>query len=207
MADNKLISIAATEIHPRWGHLTYAALGIAIAALVFLGWLVHCHSPGENIAPVNVWVPAKVAKQVADVPKVSTPIKGGAIKTYPASVKNGLKLPPAIKDDPAQQVVAATHVNADDHPATVTTTVNTETGETETIVRREPLPWMAWSDRGGVGVYAGIKNGAPAVRLQAHQELFTVKAVHFGAVASIDQQMSGPISADYFVGVGAEYRW
>lgn len=120
-------------------------------------------------------------------------------------MKGALKLPPAIKDDPLQQVIAATHVAADEHPQTVTTTINTDTGETETIIRKEPLPWVAWSDRGGVAMYAGLKSGSPTVRLQVHQELFSIKAVHFGAVASLDQSQNG--NQDSFIGIGAEYRW
>lgn len=194
-------------LHPVFHGLSYTALGIALAGAIFIGWLVHYHSGDEKNAPVGVWQPAQPSKHVANVPKVDTLIKGGKIKTYPPAVKDGLKLPPVIRDDPAQQVVASTSVKSDDHPQTVTTTVNTDTGETETIIRREPLPWLAWSDRGGAGMYAGIKNGIPSVRLQAHQELFAVKAVHFGAMASVDQPINGPISADYFIGVGAEYRW
>jgi hypothetical protein len=73
-------------------------------------------------------------------------------------------------------------------------------------VRTDPLPWFAMSSRGGVGMYAGIKNGEPAVRLQARQELFSVKALRFEGIATIDQPISGP-GTDYFVGLGAEYRW
>jgi len=31
--------------------------------------------------------------------------------------------------------------------------------------------------------------------------------VHVGAIASVDQAVQGPLQADYYVGVGAWYRW
>lgn len=202
-----LIDKLKSPLSPMWRIPAYLMLGAAVAAAIFSGWLNHYRSVGVENAPVAVWRVARPSGPVAGVPKVKTAVKGGAIKTYPASVKNNLRLPPVIRDDPAQQVVAATTAQPDDHPQTVTTTVNTDTGETETIIRREPLPWLAWSDRGGAAMYAGIKNGEPTIRMHLHQELFSVKAVHFGAVASVDQPINGPIGADYFIGIGGEYRW
>lgn len=189
-----------------WCVPLYATIGMLAGILLFLSWWHHASQPSEA-APVNVWTSARKSDPVKEVEKHPVVIKTGKIKTYPPAVKDGLKLPPAVQDDPHQQVIEATHVAPDDHATTVTTIVDTETGETNTITRREPLPWLAWSDRGSVGLYAGLKNGDPATRLQAHQELFSVKAVRFGVVASVDQPMSGPIGPDYFVGVGAEYRW
>lgn len=191
-------------IHPTLVQLLIAALVLACA---FFWWRDHNAQQQSN--EVGKTVMAIAAKEVANVPKVDVEIKK-PVKVYKggAALKEGIKLPPEVIKDDAQQVIASSKIDGrDDHPKTVTTVINTETGESQTFVRTDPLPWLAWSDRGSVGMYAGLKNGTPAVRLQAHQELFTVKAIHFGAVASIDQPVSGPISADYFVGVGAEYRW
>lgn len=183
----------------------YLALGIALAATFVVFWLSWWN---EQPAPaVNVWHPATKSKEVAKIPKVETKIKPGTVKTYPASVKNGLKLPPEILDDPNAHVIDSTHVAPDDHPHTITTIIDAETGETKTIERADPLPWFALSNKGSAGMYYGIKNGTPAVRLQAKQEFFTVKAIHFEAIASVDQPTSGPIAADYFIGVGANIRW
>lgn len=103
------ISFLKAQLSPHWRIPTYSALGMAIAAAILIGWLVHTPWGAENNAPVNVWKKAKPAKQIADVPKVDAPIKSGTVKVYPASVKNALKLPPAIRDNPVQQVVAPTH--------------------------------------------------------------------------------------------------
>lgn len=182
-------------------------LAVLAMACAYFWWQSHLANRQQN--EVGKTVIATQAKEVANVPKVDVKIKA-PIKVYKggASLKEGIKLPPEVVQDDAQQVIASSKIDGlDDHPKTVTTVIDTETGESQTYMRTDPLPWLAWSDRGSVGMYAGLKNGTPAVRLQAHQELFTVKAIHFGAVASVDQPISGPISADYFVGVGAEYRW
>lgn len=182
-------------------------LGLLIVALVLIGWAYYTINTPE-LPPVNVSIPATPAPEVKLVPKVSVAIKK-PVKVYAggAALKNGLRLPEFVVLDPTKEVIASSQVKSDDHPQTITTVINTDTGESETYVKRDPLPWLAWSDRGSVGMYAGVKNGEPTVRLQAHQELFTVKAIRFGAVASIDQPFSGPVGTDYFIGLGAEYRW
>lgn len=185
----------------------YALIAVLVGAFTYLWWQYHLNQQSQN--EVGKTVIATPAKEVANVPKVDVEVKK-PVKVYKggASLKEGIKLPAEVVKDDAQQVISSSKIDGrDDHPKTVTTVINTETGESETFVRTDPLPWLAWSDRGGIGAYAGFKNGEPTVRLQAHQELFTVKALHFGAIASIDQPISGPISADYFIGLGAEYRW
>lgn len=185
----------------------YAVLGCLVVIAAML-WIRNWQMESEQ-NQVGQTVIARPADEVRYVPKVDVQVKA-PVKVYKggAALKNGLKLPKDVVDAPAAEVIASSKIDGrDDHPKTVTTIINTETGESETYVRTDPLPWFAMSSRGGVGMYAGFKNGNPAVRLQAEQEIFTVKALHFKGVASIDQQTGGPISADYFVGVGAEYRW
>lgn len=181
---------------------------VAVAlAVVLIGWANYTINTPDK-PPVNVSVPATPAPEVKLAPKIPVKVKK-PVKVYSggAALKDGLHLPAVVVDDQDKQVIASSQVKADDHPQTVTTLINTETGESETYVKRDPLPWIAWSDRGSVGMYAGIKSGEPTVRLQAHQELFTVKAIRFGAVASVDQPINGPAGTDYFVGVGLEYRF
>lgn len=196
-----------TQIGPEWLR-HYVPAVLILAAIIFLAlWLRNFMLEHEQ-SKVGTVVIATPAAEVKSVPKIDVQVKS-PVKVYKggSSLKDGLKLPTEIVHDDAQQVIASSQVKDDEHPHTITTTLNTETGESQTYVRTDPLPWFALSSRGGVGMYAGIKNGAPAVRLEARQELFSVKALHFGAVASVDQPISGPIAADYFVGLGAEYRW
>jgi hypothetical protein len=180
------------------------ALIVALALAVTVLLIRQSQDP---VPPVNLSVPAKPAPEVKHLPKVEKPIQAKTVKVYPAKVKKELKLPEIVQDDPVKEVVAASQVKADDHPQTVTTVVNTDTGDFETYVKRDPLPWLARSDRGEVGLALGFKNAEPAVRLEGRQEVFQVKAVHFGVTGSVDQQLNGAEKTDWFVGVGAWYRW
>lgn len=174
--------------------------------LIVLAYLVLHNLNGQpDKPPVGTHVIAMPAPPVKGIPKVSLTPKSGAVRVYESRAKIKLDLPAEIAKDDNQQVIESTQVKADDHPQTVTTIINAETGETQTLVRRDPLPWLAWDYRGSIGAYTGLKNGEPAVRVEAKQNLFQTKAVHVGVVASVDQRASG--QQDYFVGVGAEYRW
>lgn len=181
---------------------------ILLAVISAVLWLRNWRE--ESAAnQVGQTVVAARANEVRDVPKVEVEVKK-PVKVYNggAALKNGLKLPAPVAEDTSVEVLASSKIDGrDDHPKTITTTINKETGESETYVRTDPLPWFAMSSRGGVGMYGGLKNGEPAVRLEARQEIFTIKSLHFGAVASIDQPISGPVGRDYFIGLGAEYRW
>lgn len=185
-------------------HILLGVLLLILAALWLRNWSEE--SAADQVGQTIVATPAK---EVLDAPKVDVAVKK-PVKVYQggAALKDGLKLPRLAVEDPDVEVLASSKIDGrDDHPKTVTTVLNVETGESETYVRTDPLPWFAMSSRGGVGMYGGLKNGEPAVRLEARQELFTVKAIHFGAVATVDQPISGRAGTDYFIGLGAEYRW
>jgi hypothetical protein len=158
-------------------------------------------------APVGLNIPATPAPEVKKVEMVAKPIKSHTVKVYPAAVKNKIKLPEVVLDNPALEVIASSQVKADDHPQTITTLIDTDTGESQTFVKRDPLPWIAWDNRGEAGLYMGIKNSEPTVRLEAKQGLFQVKGLHFGVMGSVDQPLSGAQGTDYFVGAGAWARW
>jgi len=183
---------------------------IAFIAILLLS-ILHLFKldTSKHDTPVGVHVIATPAKQVEAIPKHQAVVKSGTVRVYESRAKIELKLPEAIKQDEAKQVLESTRVNADDHDQTITTVLDTETGDTQTLVRREPLPWIAWRNDGSAAAYAGIKNGEPTARLEVKQSLFSVKTIRFGAVATVDQPLgySARDSPDYFVGVGAEYRW
>lgn len=185
---------------------TRRAIGWAIFAVMIVGvtwslWL-SMSSPAINQA---VAVPATPAPEVKRETTAAVPIK--SIQAYTPKAKAKLKLPDLVVDNPDYHLVAASRVASSDHPTTVSTVVNSETGKVETYVKEEPLPWLAFDPHGEAGVYVGVKNGERAARLEVRQGIVQIKAVHLGALASIDQPLSGPIKADYFAGVGAWYRW
>lgn len=198
------------RILPAWaGTAVYSVLlGLASAVLVVgLWWLflrVSLPTP-----PVNLSVPAAPAREVKAAPKIPVAVKS-PVKVYAggAQLKTKLRLPQAVVDDGAKQVIAASKLRADDHPQTVTTLINTETGDSETYVRRDPLPWLAWDTRGEVGVYLGVNNGGPALRVEARQGMVQAKALHLGVIGSVEQPLGDTAGGTrYFVGAGVWAKW
>lgn len=175
---------------------------IVIVALVALGVVLYFHFKPEP-APTGVHLPAKDAPQVAREVRVEVPI-AAPIKVYRPEVKRKLKLPDAIQQNASQHVIASSRTVGDERPHTITTVIDANTGETTTLDRVEPLPWLAVSTKTEIGAFYGVKNGAPAFRIQAQQELLRVKALHLGAVASADVARG---DIDTFVGVGVWARW
>ncbi|MBI5917787.1 MAG: hypothetical protein HY849_00210 [Nitrosomonadales bacterium] len=187
----------------KWISAHLEALLILLLAGFVIAWLAHDHHPGDTGKTVE----ASSSTEVKHAPKIGIAIKS-PVKVYAggAGLKSKIELPPEVVQDDRQQVISSSKIEGD-QPHTITTVIDTDTGESRTFVRDDPLPWLAWEDHGGIGIYTGIRNGSPAIRLQAHQGIFRIKAVNVGVVASLDQLLKGPVSMDYFVGVGAEYRW
>lgn len=174
---------------------TQAEIAI-IAALLAVIWYLSL--PSDQ--PVNEWHPATPAPQVA--PLAKEPAKVPQVYVYPKKAKESLNLPQPIKDDPTKQVIEATRVQCDEHPQTVTTIVDTTTGKTETLVRVEPLPWLAAEQHGSIGVGYGLTSGLMrGWALNAHEDLLQIKALHFGVDGSV---FTG---GAYFAGIGVAYHW
>ncbi len=149
---------------------------------------------------------AEVSPVVKRAPVVPVKIKA-PVKTYQGKTKANLKLPASIQADDNQQVIAASRVPADLRPQTVSTVVNTETGQVQTFTKTEPYPWFAVETRGEIRVAYGYKYSAathaaaPVVRLQAGYDVVRIKALTAGVLATLDND------GDAFVGVGVAYRW
>ena len=176
------------------------ASALAIVCLLLAGWIVWMHyfKPVERAGEVKE---AKAAPEVAAVPREA--IKPPQVKVYAGgkAVKQKLSLPQAVIDAESQRVLASSKIAASEHPSTVTTVIDASTGESQTFVRTDPLPWVAYSSKGAVGLYYGIKRGGQAARLQIRQDFLQVKALRAGVLASVDSD------GQAFAGVGVEYRW
>lgn len=179
---------------------------LAIAALIAAGWyLWDRFTPAP--APVNQYVPATAPTQLALVPKVA--IQPKQVKVYAQPAKAKLKLPPSMQQDPNIHVITAAKIKPGLHPQTVVTTLNAETGEIETLTRRDPLPWFRPEQTGELRLDYGYKTGygmrdvgvEKIVRLTLREDLLQVKALHAGINASIDSD------GQMFAGVGVGWRW
>lgn len=173
-------------------------LAIVAAGAYLVAWYYR-------LAPITlgVTVEAKPAPEVKHEHKVDVPLNKPA-KAYGPAVKTKLKLPESIANDPNQHVITSIKTPNDERQHTITTVINDKTGESTTFDRVEQLPWMAIDTKTELGIYAGLKHGEQAIRIEAKQALLQVKALHLGAVASADLTRSG---TDGFIGIGGWVRW
>ena len=149
--------------------------------------------------PVGEHNEAVVAKEIKKIDREVKEVK--ALKVYKPVAKAKLKLPKAILEDDNQQVIASSKVSGDERPHTITTVVNTATGESGTLDRIDPYPFMQVKTTSEIGAFYGLKQGKQVIRLEGKQEFLQVKAVHLGITGSIDSDKAT------FVGLGAWVRW
>jgi hypothetical protein len=161
--------------------------------------------------PVGAPTTAPVAPQLSGAPIAPAKVSTCAVEAYtaPQTVREHL-LPKPIADSPKQAIVASSRIEPDDHPETVTATIDTDTGKAVQSVVREPLPWLAVETKREASVDLLEKTSGPVVRLQARQDLFQVKALHFHVMAGGDvpvpiMGMMGKPGA--YVGVGLHFAW
>jgi hypothetical protein len=180
-----------------------AALVVISVSMLFLFWLGTRHQP----APVSVAVPAVAAPAVAKTPKEETPVAFKSVPTYPKRVKSKLGLPAPVQADDNKQVIEAVQIPADNHTQTVTCLQDTQSGQTDVYVSRDPAPLIAMDHSGDAGLYVGFKNGVQTLRVEARQGFVMVKEIHFGVLGSIDQPISTPMPPSGFVGGGIWGNW
>lgn len=174
---------------------------IVCLVLILLGALGGSYYASSSApAPTEKWTPAQPAPQVDTVPKQT--IKPPEVQVYAPRAKQKLELPDEILNDPNLYVLQSTRLPSDTHPATVTTLIDQNTGQVQTFVRREPLPWFATEQTGEVRIDVGVKSAAGTVgRLSMREDLLQVKAWHAGINANLDTD------GEVFAGVGVAYKW
>lgn len=183
--------------------LAWAATGIGTLVVIgVLIWFLIATIQGKQDSPVSV--PATPALEVKNAPTARVAVKA-PVKVYTGDTKAKLKLPPDALANPSEHVIAATRVHGSDRPQTVTTTINTETGESRSFTKQDPYPWFAIETRGEVRLAVGYKlkdgRAEQVVRLGAGYDVIRVKALTAGIVGSVDSD------GDAFVGVGVAYRF
>ena len=148
---------------------------------------------------------AEPAVEIKRAPTKRVPVKT-PVTVFTGDTKKKLQLPDEVQKNEAQQVVAATQVKRTERPQTVTTVLNTETGETQQFVRQDPFPWFAIDTRGEARLSVGYRVDARGqaqqiLRLGVTYDAIRVKAVTAGVSGSLDSD------GQSFLGVGIAYRW
>lgn len=212
----KYAAAAATApANPQAGFASLTLLACLVAFLVGLGaGFFYFDKPPQIITrtqnvPVKVEVPAPPAAEVVKVQTEYVPVKNCQVEAYQPVAKKSLNMPSAIAEDPVEHVLTSSTVKTDEHPQTVTTVFNDQTGKSEVFVMKEPLPWLAFDHKQSIAAYYGIKNGTEqALRLEYRADIAQIKAIHLNATAAADLSRSQPASRpDYFVGIGASYNF
>ena len=178
-----------------------------------------------QMPPIEQYVPAVESKFVKNVPQET--IQPKALKVYTKVAKKKLNLPPEVQADDKKHVVAATTVSRDTRPRTVITYTDSETGDVQTLTRREPSPLLAARKSGTFGIYYGYKSGGPSQvidqndwmgkaytasqvaplgatkvwRASLTQDLVQTKAVLWGGMLNLDSD------GEKFGGVGLRIDW
>lgn len=175
-------------------------LGLAtIAAISAYQWW--------NKPPVDTTV-AVIAKPAPVIAKAKKKVvKPKQVIVYADEAKAKLKLPPSVLANAEQQVTGATVVSPSERRVTVTSVLDTRTGETTTYTKPEPYPWLAVESRGEARFDVGYKITREALvpmpvgRLTVTHNFLQVKALHLGVNAAVDSDGTA------FVGVGLAFRW
>ena len=157
--------------------------------------------------PVDTTV-AVIAKPAPVIAKVKKRvIKPKQVVVYAEEAKAKLKLPATVIANPDQHVTGATTVQPSERRITVTSVLDTTTGETTTYSKPEPYPWVSVESRGEARLDYGYKLSRgelvpkPVGRLSVTQSVVQIKALHLGVNVAIDTDGS------MFAGVGLSYRW
>lgn len=171
-----------------------SVLGIALVLGGAGVWLLNvAHPEALEVAPSIV---------LHDVPQSTITT---AVQAYSPKAKHKLGLPKDIQDNEAKVVLTATDLPKSKHERTISTVLDTTTGEAAQYVETKPLKWLDSTRTGSVGLYYGFKNLEPTSRFVVTQDVFTVKALSFGVHASVDVTQAGRI--DTFIGAGARLDW
>lgn len=156
---------------------------------------------------VNVPVAAKPLPALAQVAKEPVKLTNCTVQVYAKAAKHHVSLPENLAKDDNVMVADATEVAADDHPTEVAETVNAQTGATEMVVTRKPLPWLAFDRRYEIGAYAGYVNSLLQGTLEVRADLMQTKALHYIVKAELHQPINTALPASADVEAGIAYRF
>lgn len=206
-ATSKVISLKTKVIAWLVGLPTLALIVIGAFSLAGISLTFH---PKEKVGESVLAAPASEVKRE---PKVDVPVSKVRAYANQPKVKAKLNLPAAVIAAKDEQVISSARVDATLRPHTVTTTINTTTGEPEMYVRADPYPWVALESRGEAGLSVGYKYryryaasalASPVAmvgRFDVRHDFLQLKALHVGIAGSVDTD------GDAYAGVRLSYKW
>ena len=123
-----------------------------VALLVMYVWYDHMH---PQLAPQKVMAMVATHPDIMDVPASPLQECVTVVAYNKASASERLDVPDSVKLDIATQIVAAGEIAPYEGTTTVTAVLNTGTGRTSLLSRREPLPFFSLMNDKEVGIRYG----------------------------------------------------
>lgn len=181
------------------------ALGVLAIAAAIWGWYDPAPAPSHDYRPVQV------PKIVEHIKRVPVPGPREIITIEKAAVIKRAGLPESLAADPAKQVLAMADIPCPTGNETVAAVMNTTTGQTEMITRKERPAFAALLNqkeigvRGGYRVNAGDQSTGLVGTAYGRWTFARVGAVHTTAYVEISTTEAADITANAMIEVA--YRW
>jgi hypothetical protein len=116
-----------------------------------------------------------------------------------------LKLPDAIGQDQAKQIVATAQVPPYEGTTHVVAITDTNTGTSEIVAKQEPLPLFAFRNDKELGMRAGISGQGYAGALYGRWTFARVGRFHISGYGEV--QTNAHMRSDAKIQLEASYRW
>lgn len=171
----------------------------ALVAGIFLAYQLWAYFVPTTVPPGSTVI-ATPAPELKRVSKVDiTPPK---VAVFAPAAKKRVGLPATTQADPNKHVLDATKVKSDTHPHTITTVIDSKTGEVTTFDRRDKLPWLAAESRGEIRIGTGFNQDLRRVNwIRGQYDIVQVKALHAGVDAAIYSD------GNRYVGLSVAWKW
>jgi len=177
--------------------LTIAIIALAVISAIW-NWYRPLTPPAQKeytAAPIPA--AAKIKTQIVPVKKII------ALDKKQASKK--LKLPEAIAQDNSKQILATAQIPETDTTGktNIVAVMDTGSGATEIISRREPQSFFAIINQKAIGIRYGISAGTTSLEREAdiygRWDFLRTGAVHWGMYGEVNSSGEGKamISAEY----------
>jgi hypothetical protein len=169
------------------------ALAVTVIVLFALSRLAYIQDA------VGVHTVATPSPQVAKLE--TTTVQPKSVVVYEPKAKHKLGLDADTVANPSKHVLASSKVKANVRPSTITTVLDESTGQSATLVRVDPYPWLGANPSGSLSLSYGIRSGDPVVRLVVTQDVLQIKALHLTGIGTLDSD------GQYYAGAGVTYKW
>ncbi len=153
-----------------------------LLAVGYVGW--SWYAPPDKL-PVTGYVEAKSSGKVKAEQKKTIPIR--EVKVLPKASVRKLDLPESVQQDTRQQVLTAVDVAPSEAGAVAVTLIDTETGNSRTLVQAKPVPFFAFEKTNELGIRYGVSSKEElAGEVYYRRDVLRIGRIHVGVCGSLD---------------------